>query len=103
LILRGGGFFAAVVVIAVEGSRVVLVELGMAEQRRPAVLEVLDGVAVTEVAHRFGVARQTVHKWLRRYAGEGGLANLVDRSSRPDSCPHRDDLGGGVPERGGPI
>jgi leucine-zipper of insertion element IS481 len=43
-----------------------------------------------------------VHKWLRRYAGEGGLANLVDRSSRPDSCPHRDDLGGGVPERGGP-
>jgi transposase InsO family protein len=41
------------------------------------------------VARRFGVSRQTVHRWLARYAGEGGLANLVDRSSRPGSCPHQ--------------
>jgi transposase InsO family protein len=67
----------------------VLVELGVAEQRHRAVLEVLDGAAVTVVARRFGVSRQTVHRWLGRYAGEGGLANLVDRSSRPDSCPHQ--------------
>ena len=66
-----------------------LVELGVAEQRYRAVLEVLDGVTVTEVARRYGVARQTVHKWLRRYAADGGLANLVDRSSRPESCPHQ--------------
>jgi transposase InsO family protein len=67
----------------------VLVELGVAEQRYRAVLEVLDGASVTEVARRCGVARQTVHKWLRRYAADGGLANLVDRSSRPGSCPHQ--------------
>jgi transposase InsO family protein len=68
---------------------VVLVELGVAEQRHRAVVEVLDGAAVTVVARRFGVSRQTVHRWLRRYAGDGGLANLVDRSSRPGSCPHQ--------------
>jgi len=68
----------------------VLVELGVVEQRYRAVLEVLEeGVSVTEVARRYGVARQTVHQWLARYANEGGLAGLADRSSRPASCPHQ--------------
>jgi transposase-like protein len=50
-----------------------LVELGVVEQRYRAVLEVLEeGVPVTEVARRYGVARQTVHEWLSRYAN-GGL------------------------------
>ena len=49
----------------------------------------LDGATVTEVARRFGVARQTVHVWLRRYAAEGVVLNLEDRSSRPHSCPHQ--------------
>jgi len=66
----------------------VLVELGLVEQRHQAVLEVLEGVAVTEVALRYGVTRQTVHAWLRRYA-VSGLAGLVDGSSRPESCPHQ--------------
>ena len=65
-----------------------LVELGVVEQRYQAVLEVLGGVSVTDVARRYGVARQTVHTWLRRY-GRDGLAGLVDRSSRPVSCPHQ--------------
>ena len=66
-----------------------LVELGVVEQRYRAVLEVLqDGAPVTEVARRYGVARQTVHSWLRRY-GEEGLGGLADRSSRPVSCPHQ--------------
>ena len=66
-----------------------LVELGVVEQRYAAVLEVVkDGVSVTEVAFRYGVARQTVHRWLRRYAASG-LAGLVDRSPTPDSCPHQ--------------
>jgi DNA-binding transcriptional ArsR family regulator len=44
-----------------------------------AVLEVLDeGATVTDVARRYGVARQTVHQWLRRYANEGGLGGLAD-------------------------
>jgi transposase InsO family protein len=68
----------------------VLVELGVAEQRYRAVLEVLDeGATVTDVARRYGVARQTVHGWLRRYVNGGGLAGLVDRPSRPESCPHQ--------------
>jgi transposase-like protein len=47
----------------------VLVELGVVEQRYRAVLEVLEeGLPVTEVARRYGVARQTVHEWLSRYA-----------------------------------
>jgi len=67
-----------------------LVELGVVEQRYRAVLEVLEeGASVTEVARRYGVARQTVHEWLSRYANGGGLAGLADRSPRPQSCPHQ--------------
>ena len=66
-----------------------LVELGLVEQRYAAVLEVLnDGAKVTDVAVRYGVARQTVHEWLRRYGNEG-LRGLVDQSSKPLSCPHQ--------------
>jgi transposase InsO family protein len=66
----------------------VLVELGLVEQRHRAVCEVLDGATVTDVARRTGVAGQTVHDWLRAYAN-GGMAGLVDRSSKPQSCPHQ--------------
>jgi transposase InsO family protein len=66
-----------------------LVELGVVEQRYQAVLEVLnDGASVTDAARRHGVARQTVHEWLRKHAAEG-LRGLADRSSRPLSCPHQ--------------
>src|SRR5207247_6353474 len=54
-----------------------LVELSVVEQRYQAVLAVIrDGVPVVEVASRFGVSRQAVHRWLRRYEaqGLGGLA-----------------------------
>jgi transposase InsO family protein len=67
----------------------VLVELNVVEQRYQAVLEVLnDGASVTDVARRHGVARQTVHEWLRRYAADG-LGGLADHSSKPLSCPHQ--------------
>lgn len=66
-----------------------LVELGLVEQRYKAVLEVIEGGAsVTDVARRYGVSRQTVHKWLGRYAADG-LAGLVDKSPKPDTCPHQ--------------
>ncbi|MBW3578964.1 MAG: helix-turn-helix domain-containing protein [Actinobacteria bacterium] len=66
-----------------------LVVLGVIEQRHAAVLEVVvEGAAVTEVACRYGVSRQTVHRWLRAYA-KAGLAGLVDQSSKPGSCPHQ--------------
>ena len=66
-----------------------LVDLGLVEQRYKAVLEVLEnGPSVTDVAQRYGVDRQGVHKWLRLYADEG-LGGLVDRSAHPDTCPHQ--------------
>lgn len=58
----------------------------MVEQRYRAVLEVQAGVPVTEVADRFGVSRQAVHRWLRRYTDEG-LDGLTDRSHRPQAHP----------------
>lgn len=65
-----------------------LVELGLVEQRYKAVAEVMEGATVTDVARRNGVARQTVHDWLRR-SGAGGMAALVDGSPKPLSCPHQ--------------
>jgi transposase len=57
------------------------------EQRYQAVLEVLLSlVPVAEVAERYGVSRQTVHAWVRRYQAEG-LAGLADRSHRPRHHP----------------
>jgi transposase InsO family protein len=60
----------------------------VAEQRYHAVLEVLDAVPIVEVAERYGVSRQSVHAWVRRYQA-GGLEGLADRSHRPASCPHQ--------------
>src|SRR5262245_5765447 len=69
-------------------------ELSVQEQKYAAVLAVLsDGRSVSEVASHWGVSRQSVHAWLRRYE-EAGLAGLEARSSRPGSCPHQ--MGGVV-------
>jgi transposase InsO family protein len=61
-------------------------ELSVTEQRYRAVLEVLAGVPVTEVADRYGVSRQSVHAWLGRYRGEGP-PGLVDRSHKVHAHP----------------
>jgi transposase-like protein len=67
----------------------VLLELTVAEHHLNAVMEVLrDGLTVVEVAERYGVSRQTIHDWLRRYRS-GGLEALADRSYRPPHCPHQ--------------
>jgi transposase InsO family protein len=65
-----------------------LVELSVVEQRYRAVLDGAAGFPVTEVAERYGVSRQSVHAWVRRYE-QGGLGGLMDRSRRPESCPHQ--------------
>jgi transposase len=64
----------------------VITELTVMEQRYQAVLEVDAGVPVVEVAQRFGVSRQAVHRWVARYR-DGGLEALADRSKRPKSSP----------------
>jgi transposase-like protein len=68
-----------------------LVELSVVEQRYQAVLAVIrDGVPVVEVARRFDVSRQAVHRWLRWYEAQG-LGGLADRSHRPPRCAHHMD------------
>lgn len=60
-----------------------LVELGVVEQRYDAVKEVLEGQGtVTEVAERYGVTRQSLHNWLRRYRERGMAAWSIARSGR---------------------
>lgn len=62
-----------------------LVELSVVEQRYMAVREVLDtGAPIKDVATRHGVSRQSIHRWLVRYAN-GGLGALTDKSCRPDT------------------
>ena len=63
-------------------------ELNVVEQRYRAVVEVLSGAPVIEVAERYGVARQTVHRWIARYRAEG-LDGLADRSHAPRQHPWR--------------
>jgi transposase InsO family protein len=65
-----------------------LVALSVIEQRYRAVMAVLDGASVTEVAAEVGVSRQSVHAWVARYR-KGGLGGLADRSHRTRSCPHQ--------------
>lgn len=74
-------------------TRLMLVELSVVEQRYQAVLAVIrDGVPVVEVARRFDVSRQAVHRWLRWYEQQG-LGGLADRSHRPPRCSHQMDAG----------
>lgn len=59
------------------------------EQRFEAVMAVVrDGLPVVEVAAKFGVSRQSVHAWIRRYE-QGGVTALEDRSHQPFGCPHQ--------------
>jgi transposase InsO family protein len=66
----------------------VLVELSVMEQRYHAVMEVISGAPVAEVARRYGVSRQAVHLWLGKYQREG-LAGLADHSHRPRFQPRQ--------------
>jgi len=60
----------------------------LAEQRFRAVLEVLDGSPVSEVAVRYGVSRQSVYSWKARYAS-AGADGLKEVSRRPRTSPRR--------------
>jgi transposase InsO family protein len=63
--------------------------MSVTEQRYKAILAVIaDGRTVGEVASEWGVCRQTMHRWLTRYEGDG-LEGLDNRSSRPAHCPHQ--------------
>jgi hypothetical protein len=60
-------------------------EMSVTEQRYKAVLAVIaDGRTVSE----WGECRQTMHRYLVRYEGDG-LEGLNNRSHRPARCPHQ--------------
>lgn len=66
-----------------------LKEVSVIEQRYQAVSAVIrDGVPVVEVARRFDVSRQAVHRWVRWYEDEG-VQGLKDRSHAPPRCAHQ--------------
>ena len=70
--------------------RRVLVELTVTEQRYRAVLEVQAGVPVTEVAERFGVSRQAVHRWVALVSAMRAWTGWRTGRSRPHSSPGAD-------------
>ena len=60
----------------------------LVEQRYRAVLEVLDGSSITEVALRYGVSRQSVYTWKAKYVA-AGFDGLRETSRRPKTSPTR--------------
>src|SRR4051794_6184240 len=56
--------------------------------RLTLVMRIEGGRPVAHVAAEMGISRPTAYKWWHRWI-EGGVDNLVDRSSRPWSCPHQ--------------
>jgi transposase len=65
-----------------------LVELSVVEQRYRAVLAIERGEPQNVVAIQFGISRMTLHRWPTRYRADG-LAGLMDRTHRPETCPHQ--------------
>ena len=51
-------------------------------------LAIEGGASVSGLCERFGISRQTGHKWLNRYRAEGA-AGLEDRSRRPETSPEK--------------
>jgi transposase len=56
----------------------------LVEYRCRAVPEVLGGSPIGEVAARYGISRQSLRGWPRRFELEG-MPGLADRSRRPRS------------------
>jgi transposase InsO family protein len=56
--------------------------------RLTMVMRVEAGRPVAHVAAEMGISRPTAYKWWRRWQS-AGVDGLVDRSSRPCSCPHQ--------------
>jgi len=62
---------------------------GPVQERERFIETYLTGLyTVSELAARFGVSRQKLHKWLARHNADG-MKGLVDRSRAPHHIPHR--------------
>lgn len=56
--------------------------------RLTLIMRIESGRPAAHVAREMGISRPTAYKWWGRWRDEG-LEGLVDRSSRPYSCPHQ--------------
>jgi transposase-like protein len=56
--------------------------------RLTMVMRIESGRPVAHVAAEMGISRPTAYKWWHRW-DDFGAEGLVDRSSRPGSCPHQ--------------
>jgi transposase InsO family protein len=63
-------------------------ESGVVESRMEAVIRHAEGERVSALSREYGVSRQTIHKWIRRFENEGACG-LFDRSRRPRRSPKR--------------
>ena len=63
-------------------------ESGVVESRMEAVIRHAEGERVSALSREYGVSRQTIHKWIRRFENEGACG-LFDRSRRPRRSPNR--------------
>lgn len=63
-------------------------EIGAVESRMEAVIRRGEGERVSALSREYGVSRQTIYKWLRRYKNEGACG-LFDRSRRPRRSPNQ--------------
>lgn len=63
-------------------------EIGAVESRMEAVIRQKEGDRVATLSREYGVSRQTIYKWMKRF-DEEGACGLFDRSRRPRRSPNR--------------
>lgn len=63
-------------------------ESGVVESRMEAVIRQKEGARVSALSREYGVSRQTIYKWIKRF-DEEGACGLFDRSRRPRRSPNR--------------
>lgn len=63
-------------------------ESGVVESRMEAVIRQKEGERVSVLSREYGVSRQTIYKWIKRF-DEEGACGLFDRSRRPRRSPKR--------------
>jgi transposase InsO family protein len=64
-------------------------ELGVQQQRWEFVVRASSGQEqMSALCREFGVSRQTGYVWRKRYRNSGSLAEVVERSRRPQHCPN---------------
>jgi transposase-like protein len=70
-------------------------ETGVVELRMEVVIRHVEGERVSALSREYGVSRQTIHKWIRRFRVEGACG-LFDRPRDESSSYARSTAGEGA-------